>query len=284
MTSPFRAILLAVALILPNIAYATTLYSIDATTDRLVSIDTNTLAISDIGALGVDVTSTDGLAFTDSNTLYSTFSIGGVNHLYRVDAVTGNASLVKANYVARSEAMTSRVSDGALFISYDASHPAGSSDQLGRVNTTDGSVTHLGSIGRDTDTLAFRADGTLFGSDVTVSNTPAQSLFSSIDPTNAAATVLGGAFATDYNLNGMSFGNDGVLYGIMNDVLGSGSYLAVINIGVGTPTITPLGLLSGNRLTDLTAQSESSVPEPATFVLLGLGFLGIGSRRRRIRS
>ncbi len=276
---------LVVTLLLPGVAQATILYSVNATTDRLVTLDTNTRAITDVGALGIDIGGTDGLAFTDANNLYATFSTGGSYDFYRINPTTGNATLVKGNYVNGSEGMASRSSDGALFISYGLVTPGGNSDRLGKVNPVDGTVTDIGLIGQDTDAISFRADGTLFGEDVTVSATPAQSLFYTINPADGTKAILGGAFATDYNLNGMVFGNDGVLYGVMNDVQGTGSYLAEITIGAGTPTITTSGFLSADSLGDLAARPSSTpptpAPAPATLALLGLGLAGIGFRRRK---
>lgn len=145
-------------------------------------------------------------------------------------------------------------------------------------------MSSVGSIGRDTDALAFRADGTLFGKDVTLSAAPARSLLYSVNSASGNPTNLGNTFPTAYNLNDMTFGvDDGVLYGIMNDVGGSGSYLATIGIGSGTPSITTLGRVSIDNLGVLAARPSYVAPEPATWLLLVSGLFGLASYRSRMK-
>lgn len=58
----------------------------------------------------------------------------------------------------------------------------------------------------------------------------------------------------------------------MNDVDLTGSYLAEIGIGGGTPSISTLGKISANSLSVLAARSSIAVSEPATWFLLMSGF------------
>lgn len=114
-------------------------------------------------------------------------------------------------FLVRKVWQLGQVMERCLFL-YDATSPAGSSDQLGIVNLVDGTVTNVGNIGYDTDALSFRADGTLFGEDVTLSATSAESRIYSVNATSGAPTLLGSNFQTAYNLNDMTFGLNGVLH------------------------------------------------------------------------
>ena len=262
------------------------LYSLDADTDRLVTIDTSTLTITDIGPVGVEFSGTDGLAFTDADNLYVTLFLSGKRDLYRLDPETGAAALVREDYAPVTEGMASRPTDGALFISYNPT--SGSSSELGIVNPADGAITPIGTVGIDTDALAFRhTDGGLFGADVTVSGTPSESHFYEINQATGGVIEDLGTFSTTFNLNGMSFGSDGSLYGVMNEFTGVvGTHLARIPLG---DAPVDLGLLSSSPLTDLAARPEqvpTPVPAPSQWGLIAMAGLTaaiLAWRLRRIR-
>ncbi len=253
-------LLTVILALLSSVTHAAILYSLDANSDRLVTINTTDLSITDIGPVGVDFSGSDGMSFTDSNNLYASLIISSQYNFYKIDPDTGSANLIQANYAPTVEGMSTRPSDGTLFISYNPS-VFGSSSTLGTVNLLDGTISSVGSIGIDTDGLAFRSDGDLFGEDVTVSGTPATSQFYQINPSTGGVLANLGTFSSHSNINGISFDESDTLFGLMNSA--SGTRLAKIPLG-NAPV--DLGQLSSNTLSDLALRPI--IPETSTYAQL----------------
>jgi uncharacterized protein DUF6923 len=109
-------------------------YAASWTTDSLYAIDTTTGAVSLIGPLGFG--GIMDLAFDSSGTLY-----GLSDSLYRIDTATGAGTLITA--LASGCLMGMTIDPSGNFLATDYC----TGDSLFQINTSDGSLTNLGSTG-----------------------------------------------------------------------------------------------------------------------------------------
>ncbi len=177
---------------------AGTLYAVRETDDHLVSIDTVTLAYTDIGALGT------GFAFgglardPNSQTLYMIGGRGN-NSLYTVNITTGQATLVGSHGINDLFGLAFDSLNNVLYASQ------GSASNLYSLNTITGAATLIGSMGASIGGLTYNsATDTLIGI-----NDGGGDLYS-INRANAAQTLLfNGAFT---NNSGLAYAADSNLY------------------------------------------------------------------------
>lgn len=172
-----------------------TLFAVDDVTDRLLTCDTATGACRQVGNLGVDITDT-GLAFASDLQLYmSTDAPKNPVRLYRVDPVTGAATLVGD----QGQEVTGLAGSVAGLFGLGGDGRS----NLVRVDPVTGATAPIGSLGtvapRDGG-LDFDADGVLWGIEDAGLRDPSR-IFT-VDLETGAATVV----ATVHLANGTTLG------------------------------------------------------------------------------
>ncbi|WP_299722372.1 VPLPA-CTERM sorting domain-containing protein [uncultured Tateyamaria sp.] len=245
--------------------FAATLLAVNDASNTLVSIDTDTSAVTTIGALGTGL-SFGGLAYDgNSGTLYM---VGGRsnNSLYTVDTGTGAATLVGSHGITDMFGLAFDTTNNVLYGSV-----FGGNTPLYTIDTATGAATastpamsaRIGSLGYNS------TNDTLYGL-----SAGSGDLFE-IDRTSGAQTLLG---------NGGFVNNAGLAVddstGIVFAADHSGNLFSYDpnNAFARTTLATGLGQLTG--LTVL-AEAPPAVPLPAGLPLLIGGIAAFGFMRRR---
>ncbi len=239
------------------------LYSIQESNDHLISIDTDTLTFTDIGALGVTF-NFGGLAYdSNSDTLYM---IGGRGNqsLYTVDRNTGSASLIGSHGITDLFGLAYDTKNDVLYAGTRFN-----GNNLYSLDAGTGLSSLIGSSGSATlDGLAYNAN-----TDTLIDLAAGNGDIYSIDRSTALSTLL---FNGDFvNNNGFAYDYDSDLYWAID---WSGNLFTYDpNAGYSRTT-----LLSGLGSHDgLAYVGTTTIPEPSSLAIFGLGALGFGAWRRR---
>lgn len=236
-----------------------TLYDVDPATGGL----SNPRSTTPAGALS-------GIALNSAGTLLYGFT-PVLGNLVTINPVTGATSVVGPTGLLLVEGDLAFGPTGTL---YGADAISGATQSLVSFNLTTGAATIVGTLATDDISgLAFSSGGTFYGLDTHV-NSGGNPTLVTINPatgavlTNVATTGLSAV----NSLAGMTFDANGTLY-----VTGGGS-LYTLNPVTGAATL--VGTHSGD-LSGLAFVPSTTVPEPATIVLLALGLAILSSTPRR---
>jgi hypothetical protein len=245
---------------LDSVLYATVmLYGSDADTQELYIIDTSDAGTTKIGSFGVEGVMA-GLAYdTDNDIMYGTTTV--TDNLYSIDYTTGQATLIGDLGVSLIHGLAYDNSTDVLFGTFGESR----GDGLYQIDVTTGSSTLIGHIGHFYDDHL----NTVHGLAVHPQTNDLYGVIGGPDDVSALIkidkTTGSGTFLFEYgivNLSGLTFLPDGTLYATDN---WSGDLYKLDISSSSTQLIGNTGL--GNAL------GLTSIPEPATIMLLGLGGL-----------
>ncbi len=266
MTAPRILLVALMSVAFAGDAFAGTLYTVHAKTKRLYSIDTDSLALTDIGALGVDF-AFGGLAYdSNSDTLYMVGGFGNRN-LYTVDRTTGAATLVGSHGVRLLFGLAYDTTNDIL---YGGQFDGGVGDGLYQLNTSTGAANLVGSTGIGTlGGLGY--DSTR---DQLVGVEDGEGDLYEINRADATSTFL---------FNGPRTGDTGLTYDSDADLFWNLDYSADLRSydptsGFADTLHTNIGSTTWDGLAFV---SSNPVPEPSSFALFAFGALGIAWYRRR---
>ena len=254
------------AALLAGPASAGTLFALNNGNNSLYTIDTNTLNVSLVGALGTDIDFAGAAYDGSSGTLYM---IGGRNNdnLYTVNTTTGAATLVGAHGVNDLFGLEFDSSTGTL---YGTQFSGGTG--FYSLNTTTGAANLIANMAHGIGGLSYNsATNKLVGIE------DGAGAFYEINRATGAQTFLGGdGFVDD---SGLAYDADLNVYWDLDYQGNLRRYNAT--------TFERTTVLSGLGTYDGLAYANGgggAVPEPATWALMigGFGIAG-GSIRRRGR-
>jgi hypothetical protein len=254
---------------------STNLYILDPATGAVVST---------VGPIGFSIT---GLAYDHvtgimygSQTRQEAGPPGGT--LFTINLATGAGTPV-GSYVTPGQSMVDITIDPTTGILYGWLRPT--ANDLYSINKATGTATPVGDSGLFTFGGGLAADlgGTIF----LTGNGTAGALHT-IDKTTGAATpvaTLSGAPDAFDRINSLDFDSSGTLYAVLGEAEGSTNLrgLATIDTSTGVisyvgDTITLLDAIAFVRVT------STSVPEPSSLLLAGIGLLGLFGFGRRART
>jgi uncharacterized protein DUF4394 len=164
----------------------TTLYAVDDVRDVLVTCNMANGSCRAVGNLGVDITDT-GLSFGPDGALYmSTDAPKNPTRLYRLDTVTGRATLVGD----QGQEVTGLAGDMTTLYGLGGD----GRDNLVKIDTTTGAATEIGPLGTvalDDGGIDFDAHGVLWGIDAgSGRHLTGPSQIFTVDPATGRATVV----------------------------------------------------------------------------------------------
>ena len=146
-------------------------------------------------------------------------------------------------------------------------------EDLYTIDINTGALSLIGPTGEDLQSLAFSADGTLYGWGLTYG-------LATIDVSTGAATPIDASSLSTLFIQALEFSSDGTLYGIDNEPTPDGTdalQLYRINPRSGSTSLIGVG---GGDVRGLAFASP--IPVPAAVWLFGSGLLGlIGIARRK---
>ncbi len=236
------------------------------TASSLYTIDTSTGASTLIGATGFnEVVSIDFNPVT--GTLYGISN--DTQQLITINTTTGAGTAVANMTWGKNSPDMSFNSAGTLYTWSEASP-----DRLNTVNLTTGATTEIGPNSLSTYQLGLDINS----ADVIYVKNGDGNIYS-INATTGAETLVVNIGGFDYD-NILAFDPTDVLYTV-DRTSSTTSDLYTIDLTTGSTTL--IGATGLGRLAAL-AFAPSSVPEPVTLALMGLGLAGIGFSKRRTKS
>ena len=254
-------------------AHAASLFSVDVLSDKLVSIDTQTGAIEEVGSLGVDVTDLNLVLVGGSLLMLDKSTENPVLRTVNpaTGAVVSSVAIVTPGINTGVEGFAN--DNGQLIVSFNDPNSTTISPwvsrALGEISLA-GVVSTLGviSTSSEIDSLLVDSTGDWYGLNVA---TAPGSRFYDINSSGSGFTLTEEQFYSDFSyLTQMTYSSDGGLYGITSGTK------ELLRFDTGSFSISSqLAYDSNYKLLGL-----APIPEPSTALLLGIGLAGLGMRRR----
>jgi hypothetical protein len=267
-------LLIALGLLVSFSSHAQAMMFASDFSGNLYSVNTSTAALTLIGNTGI--TDLGDITFGSNGTLYG-LGVGGGPALYTINTTTATATLVGSTGL-------SFMFEGGLAFSpggtlYGVSDGSAATPFLETINPNTGVATQVGQMGtgNDFNGIMWRSDGMLVGIE-DFSNS-----LKTIDPTTAAVANLAGLGFTAGAVGGMTADPLSGLDYFATGLTGTSS-LYTFDPFLGTNSL--VGAFGGlqdptqNGVSGIAA-TPSTVPEPGTLGLLGMGLVGLVLRRRR---
>ena len=238
-------------------------YTVDTTTDQLMSIDLSTGTTNVIGATGFE--DVEGLAYHHATgTLYGVDDSS--DQLLTFDLTTGAGTVVGSLGQNFSDVGLAFAADGTLYAGGDLSDSG-----LFSIDLLTGAATLIGDPSVSPFGLAFY-DGVMYG---VSDDCTGDDCLISVDLSDGSVTQIGSFGGLNADEGGLDVSASGQLWFLESDM--SNVYTIDATTGLATAgasiSCSPDCTLEGLAIVD--------VPEPTTLAIFGLGLLGFGLRARK---
>ena len=246
-----------------DMAYGVTLIG-----NQLISVDTTTGGASLVGSLTGNVAPFGLAGF--NNQLYTFDSTADV--IRQISTSTGatlnSYSIGVGPVLGQGGLAFQTATTGFLTTALDP-NTFNDANNLYRFDLTTGTTTLISQTADTLSSLAFAANGTLYGLGQGDGN------LYTLNPLNGAMTLVGNAgISIGSPVGALTFGTNGTLYGTFDDALYSISTTTGVATAIGDPNVaTGFASISGLAFAGASLPSNAAVPEPASMILLGVGFL-----------
>lgn len=249
-------------------ANAGILFAANNDQNQLITVDTNTLAVTTIGSFGIDV-SFGGMAYDgNTDTLYL---VGGRrnNNLYSVNQSTGAATLIGSHGIEDLFGLAFDSLNNVLYASQFCCQPT---LDLFSLDTITGAATNIGALNPGMGGLAYNSK-----TDQLIGIRDGAGDLYAIDRTNAATTLLADPLGS-VNDSGLTYDPD---LDIFWDFDFNGNLVSFDpNNGYAVTTHISVVGFAVDGLAYKTGPNVRPVPEPSSLILAGLGLAAIGRMRR----
>jgi len=180
-----------------GVLYGSTANNVAATEARLVTIDPANGRVTVVGPFnagnaGITPATMGDLAFDSAGNLYGIGTVGGPQ-LYRINPITGQATVVGSTGLTSTEGGALAVSPAGVF------YGNASSARYGTYDSTTGAFTLITNpvepVGGAFASFDFSPNGVLYGLDLGPNTTGKPTHLTTIDPATGTVTVLGPSVA-----------------------------------------------------------------------------------------